>query len=62
MLNRTTGNYADLDYSGKHRTITGFIFDVYIYHGEWYYAECYAGDPIGPFATSADAYHDAQGF
>ena len=33
----------------------------------WYYWSCFPGclpdsDPIGPFATSADAYHDAQGY
>lgn len=61
MLNRTTGNYADLDYSGIHQTDTGFKFEIYQFRSAWYYAD-YNGDPIGPFATSADAYHDAQGF
>jgi len=34
---------------------------------KWYYWSCFPGclpdsDPIGPFDTSAEAYHDAQGF
>ena len=33
----------------------------------WYWWPCFAGclpdgDPIGPFATSSEAYHDAQGY
>lgn len=33
----------------------------------WYWWSCFAGclpdgEPIGPFETSAEAYHDAQGY
>lgn len=52
------GNYSDLDYSGMHADIS-----VYQYEGEYYWISLDDNsDPIGPFDTSADAYHDAQGF
>lgn len=59
-----TGNYADLDYTGIHSDIS-----VYQFEGEYYWILIGEGffdngpsHPIGPFSTSAEAYHNTQGF
>lgn len=64
MLEKKSGNFADLDYSGIHTFDDPDLdFNVYQYQGEWFYIWLEHGNgPIGPFATSADAYHDAQGY
>lgn len=85
MLEKKSGNFADLDYSGYHPWIDddgekNGSLEVFIvpnpnwsmdqdaeFDPGWYYWSCFPGclpdsDPIGPFLTSADAYHDAQGY
>lgn len=91
MIEKKSGNFADLDYSGMHQYLDDddqpygsfevFYFDGVRYCDDdcwgdddgnamkagYYYWSCFPGclpdsDPIGPFATSADAYHDAKGY
>lgn len=65
------GNYADLDYSGEYEyrdceDLPGGTFEVLKIDGKWYWTSWEVdndnNDCVGPFDTSAEAYHDAQGF
>lgn len=59
------GNYADLDYTGDHHRENGDLIWVYKAVDGFYWNDlhnCEHSDPVGPFSTSAEAYHDAQGF